>query len=85
MGLMVVELKVLLIEPPREGAEAEARGMVGVLAIFVRGLAVEAADANLDPDEEAGTVFFRVVVTPDVPLAAAFSAFSFIACFSREC
>jgi len=40
-------------------------------------LAVDEADVNLDPDEEAETVVLRVVTSTSVPLAAFCSAIAF--------
>jgi len=84
VGFKIVELKVSLIELPRE--RAEARGTVDEWVVFCRGPGFEAADVNLDPDEEAETVFIHATVSPDVPLVSFFffASFSFFTCFSHE-
>lgn len=48
-GLIVAELNVLLIELPRGGAEEEADE---ILAVFLRGRAVNVVDVDLGPDED---------------------------------
>jgi hypothetical protein len=80
--LSLDSLIVGLIAVEREGAEVE---VVDVLAVFIGGLAVEAVDLSLDPDEEAETVFIRreLSLSLDVLLAAFFSSFAFTTCFSN--
>jgi hypothetical protein len=78
--LIVAELNDLLIVLPRGGAEEEADE---ILAVFFKGLAVNAVDVDLDPDEDTW-VFLRVAISPGVPLAASFSAFALAACFRLE-
>lgn len=80
VDLRVAELDDLLITFPRRGAEEEVDE---ILAVFFKGLADNAVDVDLDPDEDA-QVFFRVAISPGVPLAASFSAFAFAACFRLE-
>lgn len=80
VGLIVAELNDLLSALPRRGAEEEADEM---LAVFFKGLAVDAVDVDLDPDEDA-CVFLRVAISPDVLPAASFSAFALAACFRLE-
>jgi hypothetical protein len=79
VGLRVAELNDLLSVLPRGGAE-EADV---ILAVFFKGLAFNAVDVDLDPDEDAW-VFLWVAITPGVPLAASFSAFALAACFRLE-
>jgi hypothetical protein len=79
VGLIVAELNDLLIVLPRGGAEEVDE----ILAVFFKGLAVNAVDVDLDPDEDTW-VFLRVAISPGVPLAASFSAFALAACFRLE-
>lgn len=50
VDLRVAELDDLLITFPRRGAEEEVDE---ILAVFFKGLAVNAVDVDLDPDEDA--------------------------------
>src|SRR6267154_4945438 len=63
VGLIVAELDVLLIALRGRGAEEEADETAdATAAVFVKDLAVDAADVHLDRDEEGETVTFLRVV-----------------------
>ncbi|KAG1730743.1 hypothetical protein EDB19DRAFT_2010574 [Suillus lakei] len=81
VSLIVVELNDLLVALP--GGDAE-EGEDKILGIFVRGLVVDAADVNLNPDEEVWTIFLQVAICPGVPLTAFFSAFALPTCLGLE-